>query len=221
MRCPNCDVGMRLEIEGQAAYRSAGEAERGLELVYGFCPECKHLVVILKHGKYRWIDDRGELADIEREEVLYPSLVARVIDIRVPDKYRQPFNEANSVMGVSPKASAALSRRLLQSILWDEYNIKRRNLETEIVEFIQLKDIPSDIAEAVDAVRNIGNFAAHPVKYMNTGEIVDVEPGEAEWLLDVLEALLDFTFVRPAEVQERKNRLNSKLIALGKPPMKS
>ncbi len=45
----------------------------------------------------------------------------------------------------------------------------------------------SRIVCRIDAVRVIGNFAAHPIKSKSTGEIVDVEPGEAEWNLNTLE----------------------------------
>ena len=76
------------------------------------------------------------------------------------------------------------------------------------------------MSSAIDAVRNIGNFAAHPIKDTNTGEIVEVEPGEAEWLLDVLEGLFDFYFVQPAELRRKREALNEKLEAAGKPPMK-
>ncbi len=50
---------------------------------------------------------------------------------------------------------------------------------------------------------------------------MDVEPGEAEWLLEVLEALFDFAFVQPKKLEERKKKLNKKLQDLGKPQMKS
>jgi hypothetical protein len=73
----------------------------------------------------------------------------------------------------------------------------------------------------VDAVRNVGNFAAHPLKETQTGAILDVEPGEAEWLLDVLEGLFDFAFVQPAKAREARERLNEKLQTAGKPAMKS
>jgi hypothetical protein len=108
----------------------------------------------------------------------------------------------------------------LQDILREEFKIKHSNLATEIDEFIALKDVPSYLSEAVDAVRNVGNFAAHPQKNTNRGEIIDVEPGEAEWLLEVLESLFDFTFVQPKRLAERKRSLNQKLQTLGKPPMK-
>jgi hypothetical protein len=80
--------------------------------------------------------------------------------------------------------------------------------------------VPSIIAEAVDAVRQVGNFAAHPMKDINTGAIVQVEPGEAEWSLDVLRGLFDYFFIQPARLQRRKNELNNKLQALGKPLLK-
>ncbi len=80
--------------------------------------------------------------------------------------------------------------------------------------------IPSHIAEDLDAVRNIGNFAAHPIKSQSTGEIVAVEPGEADWNLSVLESLFDFYFVAPARSKARKDALNKKLADAGKPPLK-
>lgn len=63
-------------------------------------------------------------------------------------------------------------------------------------------------------------FAAHPNKSLSTGAIVDVEPGEAEWMLDVLEGLFDFYFVQPDILQKKKDALNKKLADAGKPPMK-
>lgn len=92
---------------------------------------------------------------------------------------------------------------------------------SEIEAFIEMDNVPPFLSDAVDAVRNIGNFAAHPLKDTNTGEIVDVELGEAEWLLDVLDALFDFVFVQPKRLKERRGKLNEKLKSIGKPPMKS
>jgi hypothetical protein len=49
---------------------------------------------------------------------------------------------------------------------------------------------------------------------------VDVEPGEAEWLLELLDVFLDHVFVEPARTAARKARLNAKLGTVGKHPMK-
>ena len=80
--------------------------------------------------------------------------------------------------------------------------------------------MPTHIAEDLDAIRNIGNFAAHPQKSVNTGVIMPVEPNEAEWNLDVLEMLFDFYYVQPAKSAARRNALNEKLREAGKKPMK-
>jgi hypothetical protein len=76
------------------------------------------------------------------------------------------------------------------------------------------------LAGSIDAVRNIGNFAAHPMKSEHTGEILDVEPGEAEWNLEVLESLFDFYFVQPSVLKAKRAALDAKLSEARKPPMK-
>jgi hypothetical protein len=135
----------------------------------------------------------------------------------VPDPYRQDFLEACRVLADSAKASAALSRRNLQAILRDKAVTRSKDLADQIEEVINSGKIPSHIQEGLHAVRNIGNFASHEIKSKVTGAIVEVEPGEAEWNLDVLESLFDFYFVQPAISAKRKAELNKKLKEAGKP----
>lgn len=188
-----------------------------------FCPSCDSLIVRSYTGEYhsdsnggRWVSDSGD------ETIVFPFNKNKLKNISddVPSTYYNDFIEASNVISISPKSSAALSRRCLQKFLHHELNIKKRNLEQEIEEFITSQQVPSYISDAVDAVRNIGNFAAHPIKNTNTGEIVDVEPAEAEWLLEVLALLFEFYFVYPKKLEERKTELNMKLQSLGKPLMK-
>lgn len=195
--CPHCENSMFV----QAAYKEATPAQ---EIEY---PD----------GQVELVDPVPACTEVTS---IYPSTQKVTLPSEISSEYQNDYREAKLVLHLSPKASAALSRRLLQRILREKFSIKRSSLAKEIDDFIQLADVPSYIADAVDAVRNIGNLAAHPLKDTNTGEIVDVEPGEAEWLLEVLEVLFDFTFVQPKRLEERKERLNEKLKALGKPPMK-
>ena len=123
-------------------------------------------------------------------------------------------------MSESPKASAALARRCLQNLLRMKGGIKNGDLANEIQQIIDGEKLPSYLLDTLDAVRNIGNFAAHPIKNHSTGEIVDVEIGEAEWTLDVLEALFDFYFIQPKMIDQKKEALNKKLKDAGKPEMK-
>ena len=222
MKCPYCHIGIKLEIKEQFTFpdKDYTNTELGKEFVHGLCPECDNFVVLLNIGKYRWVDDKGELSGIQQEIILYPKSAFRVTDSAVPQEYQNAFNEANSVLPFSPKASAALSRRLLQQVIRDKYGIDKRDLSKQIDEFLKLPNLPSELSGAVDAIRQVGNFAAHPLKYTNTGEIVEVENGEADWILDVLEQLLDYAFVQPAKLQTRRDELNRKLASLGKDPLK-
>lgn len=149
----------------------------------------------------------------------YPRSGSRPVPAEVPSPYRDDFVEACKVLGESAKASAALSRRCLQAILRDQAGTKSKDLADQIDEVIASKAVPSHIQNDLHAVRNIGNFAAHAMKSTVTGAILDVEPGEAEWNLDVLESLFDFYFVQPALAAKRKADLNQKLKAAGKPEL--
>ena len=52
-----------------------------------------------------------------------------------------------------------------------------------------------------------------------SGEILDVEPNEAEFLLDVLELLFDLYFVQAAKAAKMKAALNQKLTSAGQKPI--
>lgn len=228
MICPNCDIGIRLELEPTSPVYSQNHPtikQYGFDIAHGFCPECRHLIVLLRHGAYfaHSFDDDGsrELTSISEEEILYPRKPTDKKPAKeIPEKHRKDFLEAHAVLSISPRASAALSRRILQTILRETYHIKARNLADEIEAFLKMPGIPSYLSKSVDAVRNVGNLAAHPIKNDRTGEIVEVEPGEAEWLLDVIESLFDFAFVQPALIEEKREQLNAKLAEAGKLPMK-
>ena len=118
----------------------------------------------------------------------------------------------------SPKASAALSRRCLQTVLREAGQTKAKDLSAQINEVFPT--LPTNIAPNVDAIRVVGNFAAHPMKSEATGAIIDLEPGEAEWNLDVLDSLFDYYYVRPVLEQKKRDAINAKLKEAGKPSLK-
>jgi hypothetical protein len=132
----------------------------------------------------------------------------------------EDYKEACLVLPDSAKASAALSRRCLQNLLREKAGVKPGNLADEIQQVIDSGKLPSHLSESIDAIRNIGNFSAHPTKSKSTGEIVPIEPHEAEWNLDVLESLFDFYYVQPALLKAKRDALNKKLAETGKPALK-
>jgi len=211
MKCPHCLNGFHSDKET----KYLGEDIDGdWSVTYEQCPECKKFIIELEQN-------RANLQYPKKVQA-YPKGVSRVpIPKDVPDKFANDYKEACLVFIDSPKASSALSRRCLQNILREKAGIKKGDLAGEIQQVLDSNQLPSHLSEAIDAVRNIGNFAAHPIKSTNTGEIVDVEPSEAEWLLGVLEGLFDFYFVQPAITQSKRDELNKKLGEAGKPKMKS
>ncbi len=187
------------------------------------CPTCRHYIFELEIGVpalglgYQNV----RFAAVLKTTRVWPRGVSRApIPSEVPANIAEDYKEACLVLTDSPKAAAALSRRCLQNVLRTAATVKHGNLADEIQQVIDAKMLPAATAEGLDVVRVIGNFAAHPMKSTSTGEIVDVEPHEAEWNLDVLEALFDFYYVLPARAKAKKDALNKKLVDAGKPPLK-
>ena len=210
MKCPHC----LNSYHGQVQTSSLGNDRDGLWLIeWQVCPSCRGLIAFLRN--------ESPPGMLKKHFLIYPKAVSRTpLSPDVPAEFAKDYNEACLVIAESSKASAALSRRCLQNILREKAKVKPQDLSREIDEVLSSKQLPQYLAEGIDAVRNIGNFAAHPIKSTNTGEIVDVEPGEADWLLDLLEGLFDFYFIQPAELKRKREALNKKLADAGKPPMK-
>jgi len=220
VKCPHCHVAFHEKFQ----VTQLGIDKDGFWSVRScMCPTCSKLVVELQNTNV--LKDLSGLATpIGEPRLRYlarPRSISRPTPPpEVPEDFSQDYVEAASVLSESPKASAALSRRCLQHIIHDKAGIKRRDLATEIQELIDSNTLPSFLSESIDAIRNIGNFAAHPIKSTSSGEIVPVEPGEAEWTLDVLDGLFDFYFVQPAILKRKREDLAKKLADAGKPGLK-
>lgn len=219
MKCPHC-------LENFHDKWHSNAITTDIDGYWGYtvttCPACKRLVIYV--GRFGLVDDRTGIpshASLVREIMVRPKTPSRApLPPEVPEKFAGDYREACQVFTDSTKASAALSRRGLQNLLRDHVGVKHSNLDGEIQQVIDSGKLPSHLAKAIDAVRVSGNFAAHPIKSTNTGEIIEVEPGEAEWLLDTLEGLFDFYFVQPATLERKRDALNAKLKDAGKPPLK-
>lgn len=220
MKCPHC----RVEFHDIPIPTLLGvDADGGWVLIKRICPACKRMILKLTNGipEYDRHDQFRRIKVQNKSFLVYPKSSSRPpCPSEVSKEFAEDYTEACLVISDSPKASAALSRRCLQNILRGVAKVKQDNLNNEIQQIIDSGALPSYIVDVIDAVRNIGNFAAHPLKSKKSGEILPVEPEEAEWNLDVLEALFDFYFVQPAVVRKKKVALDKKLKEAGKKPMK-
>jgi hypothetical protein len=131
----------------------------------------------------------------------------------VPEPYAGNFKEACIVLEDSTNASAAISRRCLQSLLVNEGGAKRGNLAAQIEEVVASKQLRPQLAENLHYVRKVGNLAAHEKKNVNTGEVVDATMAEGEWLIEVLEGLFEHYFVEPAREKKRRDEFDERMQA--------
>jgi hypothetical protein len=203
VECPKCKVHF---VEDSDPATVHGD-EYEIEVSAYVCPECGQYVVYagLPDSTRVYPPDRG-WADFSKH---------------VPSPLLKDFEAARKVLDVSPEASAMLGRRCLQHLIEEYFGIKERTLDLEIESVLRKNELPSYLADDLHAVRLVGNFAAHPMKSENTGEMVSVEPGEAAWTIEVLEGLFDFCFVAPQKASQRREALNEKLQDAGRQPMRA
>ena len=180
------------------------------------CPNCKEPTITLKQL-------RGPSK--AKTYPVYPHSPRRApIGDAVHPTLKEDYEEACDVLAISPKASAALSRRVLQAILKDqgyESSNLAKQIDSVLSETSPDKVLPAAIRDTIDAVRTFGNFAAHPITDKTSLQIIDVEPNEAEWCLDIIETLFEHYYVRPAEIRKKLEKLNEKMARAGKPSAKA
>ena len=195
--------------------RHNGHQHRWMETIV--CPSCHDLILTLVSSANMIVDQRfGRWPDevTEQRISLWPRHTGRPpVPPEVPDEFKRDYQEACLILADSSNASAALSRRCLQLILREKLGAPNSTLYKEIRWAVEKGGLPSsitDLTDLLDVPRTVGNRAAHPT-LSDGGMIVDVEPWEAEWCLEVIEALYDHVFVIPARNEERLNRLNRAL----------
>lgn len=111
------------------------------------------------------------------------------------------YQEAHVVLQFSPRASAALSRACLESILLTHYKISSRTLFDKINDFKkQVNDmtirITYDFVEALDGIRIAGNAGVH--EELKT----EISNDEALKVITVLEMFLDEIYIHEKSRKE-------------------
>jgi hypothetical protein len=185
------------------------DGRRCLNTTFIVCPnpECKKftlLAALFQSEPTNYGNDK--LLNKLEEWTLLPSSVSKHFPSYIPQAIRDDYQEACSIQTLSPKASATLSRRCLQGILRDYWQVKPGRLVDEIA---QIKDkVESLTWDAIEAVRKLGNIGAHMEKDINV--IVDVDQDEAALLISLVETLLKDWYVAR---EDRHARMNSVITA--------
>lgn len=174
-------------------------------------PECNKLSLEVSVDQVDWSGSGGNLRSIGEQQRwrLLPQSLARPWPDYIPQALRDDYNEACLIRDLSPKASATLARRTLQGMLHDFCGIQEKTLYAEIAKLEKQveegtapRGVEAETIAAIHAVRKIGNIGAHMESDINL--IVDVDPNEAQALIELIELLFEDWYVAR---EERKKRL--------------
>lgn len=173
--------------------------ESKLNVTFLKCPNC-HEYTILISGKGSKVSDIAQ-------RFIRPSSLAKKYPTYVPETIRQDYEEACAIVSLSPKASATLSRRCLQSMIRDFWQITGKTRLVDEIEALEDK-VPAAQWKVLNSLRRIGNIGAHPEADVNL--IIDIEPNDAQKLISIIELLIKQWYIERHE----QEKLYADIIAL-------
>lgn len=142
--CPHC--GAYSQQEWFNAYQSTAPGGLVPDLWFAFCRHCK------KYSIWR------------KKRMIYPSCaIGPLPNPDLPDDIKADYEEARSIVSLSPRGAAALLRLAIQK-LCKHLGEEGKNLNTDIANLVK-KSLPSKVQKSLDIVRVVGNEAVHPGQF--------------------------------------------------------
>lgn len=135
------------------------------------------------------------------DKMIYPQLGnAPPANSDLPNDIRKDYDEASSILDLSPRGSAALIRLAIQK-LCKHLGKSGKNLNQDIGGLVK-EGLDPSVQKALDVVRVIGNNAVHPGQYdLNDNRQT------AESLFSLLNLIANRMISEPKRVNEVYNRL--------------
>lgn len=186
--CPYCDVHSTISVRS----RDAGESTL-FEMVK--CDHCGELILQI----YRIKDKKRILID------QYPKRIPR-LHKSIPERVGDDYIEAMKCFDVGAnRASVVMCRRALQSSVIEK-GAKKNRLVDQIDELYDSQIITKDIRDWAHEIRLTGNIGAHP----DEDGLQDVTPEDADELIKFMEEYLNYVYIMPAKVIEKRARKKSR-----------
>ena len=189
--CPHCHRHTALTpapVEYEHGYqkyttRAFWQKSSGTTWWIGVCNACCDPVLVLNKGNK-----------------VYPPPLPKPTEKDIPELIRADLNEAKICFSTGAyRASAVMARRAMQ-VASLEKGATGDKLVSQIAQLQQNGKITTDLKEWADAVRWVGNDAAHP-------NGVQVTKDDAEDVLHLAEQFLHVLYVAPALAAGIKKRL--------------
>lgn len=124
----------------------------------------------------------------------------------IPKQIKEDYKEACSIVSLSPKSSATLSRRIIESILADFFGIKKGRLVDKI-QSLKDSDKSPDIIDELTAIRKLGNISAH---FNNDKDIIPKEMSvdEAQTMIKAVEYIIEDTYISRYNRKKHHDKMN-------------
>lgn len=128
----------------------------------------------------------------------------------VPKQIKEDYEEACSIVSLSPKSSATLSRRIIESILTDFFSLKDGRLVDKIRSLNnsqnKFRNAP-DIIEELTSIRKLGNISAH---FNNDKNVIPkkMSVDEAKTMLKAVEYIIDDTYIYRYNRDKHHDKMN-------------
>ena len=155
------------------------------------CPNCGEYTIT--------ITGRGSSVNDIPATFIRPNSVAKRFPEYVPFAIRQDYEEACSIVNLSPKASATLSRRCLQNMIRDFWKINGKKRLVDEIGALEDK-VPAAQWKVLNSLRRIGNIGAHPEADVNL--IIDIESNDAQKLISIIELLIKQWYIERHEQEQ-------------------
>lgn len=145
-----------------------------------------------KYGSLQFIESEEALCDI----AIRPFGSAKPLPDFIPEKIREEYREACLIRELSPRASAALARQCLQSIIRDFERVEDENLHEEIamlkkaIENVNAVHIADSGGDAAGTPEETSTTAAEQ-RSANIPCFVDADHNDVQELIDLIELLFE------------------------------
>ncbi|TPR19961.1 DUF4145 domain-containing protein [Apilactobacillus timberlakei] len=132
----------------------------------------------------------------------------------VPEQIKEDYEEACSIVSLSPKSSATLSRRIIEEVLTDFFKITKGRLVDKIRELDKSEKSP-DVIDELNDIRQIGNIATH-FSYDKNMIPKKVSTDEAKIMIQAVEYIIGDTYITRDKRKKHREKMNNMLSKMKK-----
>ena len=158
-----------------------------IRLEMAACPNCHRITVCAVGLGKQYANKKFNL---------YPQTSAAPLPGYIPAQIRKDYKEAVEIVKISPNSTAMLSRRILEEIIGDFYQVQEGDLYHDL-EKLRNDEKNQHIWQAIDAIRRFGNLGVHTVHDVNRVKANrNVGTKEAVQLTKLILVLIHDTYVQ-------------------------